>query len=113
MLGARCTKHPGTPFTITYRETATFPLTSGPGPITASSHEAVVDGCPISNATSWPSRPCHVRPVSCRPFDAESDAESVRAAAQVMLEERFHISHVTLQIERGDFRTRRPHHGLH
>ncbi len=29
MLGARL-KHPGTPFTITYRETATFPLSSGP-----------------------------------------------------------------------------------
>jgi hypothetical protein len=26
MLGARLLKHPGTPFTITYRETATFPL---------------------------------------------------------------------------------------
>src|SRR5262249_51493256 len=28
MLGARLHKHPGTPFTITYRETATFPLSS-------------------------------------------------------------------------------------
>jgi hypothetical protein len=27
-------QHPGTPFTITYRETATFPLSSeGPGPL--------------------------------------------------------------------------------
>lgn len=45
--------------------------------------------------------------------DAESETETVRAAVQAMLEERFHITHVTLQTERTDCRAQRPHHGLH
>lgn len=35
------------------------------------------------------------------------------AAAQRVLEERFHISHVTLQTERADCRATRVDHGLH
>ena len=32
-LGLPVLKHPGTPFTITYRETATFPLSLGRAPL--------------------------------------------------------------------------------
>lgn len=41
------------------------------------------------------------------------DGDRVRADAQTMLEERFHISHVTLQTEREDCRASRADHGLH
>lgn len=41
------------------------------------------------------------------------EGDTVRKAAQEMLEDKFQISHVTLQTEREDCRASRPQHGLH
>ena len=42
-----------------------------------------------------------------------ADGEAVRGAAQELLEQRFAVTHVTLQTETRDCRQGRPHHDLH
>lgn len=42
-----------------------------------------------------------------------ADGEAVRASVTDLLDEKFEIEHVTLQMEKQDCRTGRDHHGLH